>query len=183
MITLKTFKLNEFNISSYPTAVALGCFDGLHIGHTEVINAAVKFGSKHKLKSAVFKLESAKIGSIITYDETLKILQSQGVDLLLLQLLDNEFMNLSCEDFVENYLYKRLRASFVSVGYNYHFGKGAAGNAETLGKLCAQYGIEVEIIPPICVDKVVVSSTKIRELLKNGDISTVSKYIGRRWHG
>ena len=178
MITLKIFTLNELNTLNCETSIALGCFDGLHIGHKAVIDAAVSFAKQNSLQSIVYKLERAD-DSLIPRDETVEILRSWGVNALVTQTLDDKFMNLSCEEFVEEYLRNRLRSRFVSVGYNYRFGKSAAGNAALLSTLCARFGIEVAVIPPIRVDNEVVSSSKIRACLKNGDLTKVAQFLGR----
>ncbi|MCL2838896.1 MAG: hypothetical protein FWE04_07545 [Oscillospiraceae bacterium] len=175
---MQILTLNELNKLDCASSVALGCFDGLHIGHKAVIDVAVEFAQRHSLKSVVYKLKRND-ESLIPRDETVETLRSWGVDVLITQTLDDAFMNLSCDEFVEEYLHNRLRAKFVSVGYNYRFGKSAAGNAALLSTLCAPFGIEVAVIPPVCVDNEVVSSSKIRSCLKNGDIAKVAQFLGR----
>jgi len=158
------------------TAVAIGCFDGLHVGHKAVIDSAVTFGRANSLKSVVFKIER-NFDTLLTCDETAEILCLWGIDKIVSQALDTEFMNLSCEEFVEQYLRNFLCAKFVSVGYNFRFGKGAVGDVAVLRKLCNMYDIEVCVIPAVSIDGEVVSTTKIREMLKFG--KDITKYLSR----
>ena len=159
------------------SAVALGCFDGIHIGHRAVIAAAVDFARENSLKSIVFKIERSE--NLIPPYETAQIIQSQGVDTLITQPLNHEFRNLTCEEFVREILRNQLQAKFVSVGENFRFGKNAAGNAALLRELCAGIGIEVNVTPLVRVDGEVVSSTKIRELIKSGNLAKAAQYLGR----
>jgi len=168
----------KFSLDFYRngTAVALGCFDGLHIGHKAVIDTAVNFAKTNSLKSVVFQIKRTS-DTLLTCAETADILRLWDVDKIVPQLLNAEFKNLSCEEFVENYLRNFLCAKFVSIGYNFRFGKDASGDAETLQKLCNRCGIKAYITSAVCVDGDIVSSTKIRELLNCGE--NVSRYLGR----
>jgi len=159
------------------TAIALGCFDGIHIGHHAVIAAAVDFARENSLESIVFKIERTE--NLIPPDETARILQSQGVDTLITQPLDHEFHNQTCEEFVREILRNQLQAKFVSVGENFRFGKNAAGDAALLRELCAEFGIEVNVTPLVRVDGEVVSSTEIRKLIKSGNLAKAARYLGR----
>jgi len=158
------------------TAVAIGCFDGLHIGHKEVIQTAVNFAKKYSQKSVVFQIKRNS-DLLLTSTETAEILCSWDVDEVVCRPLDAEFMNLSCDEFVKQYLCDFLNAKFVSVGYNFRFGKEAIGDVEMLKKLCNRCNIELCITPPVKVDGEIVSTTKLRKMLANGE--DVLRYLGR----
>ena len=108
-----------------------------------------------------------------------KILEQMGVDYLILTPFTKEIASWAPEYFVERIITGSLRASSVYVGYNYHFGKGAAGDAALLRQLGAQKGFAVNIIQPFKISGQVVSSTLVRRCLEEGNVEAFRKYTGR----
>ena len=191
MISLNKFKQQIYSSPEYiinsPTAVALGNFDGLHLGHREVIYAAVEFAKRNGVQSLVHVLElSGGQGRppLLTREKMLELLEIFGVDIVVLEEFNEQFKNNTCEEFVTEYIKNKLNAVFVSVGYNYTFGKGAAGaagasgDAARLAELCGAYGIAVNITPPVEYGGQVVSSTKIRKLLADRDLQAARELLG-----
>lgn len=166
------------------SAVALGFFDGIHLGHQKVISEAVQ-ALNDGLKPTVLTFKKSphsivtgeKIGLLQDEEKRNFHLNNMGVQSLF--VIDfNLIKNLEPEQFVEKVLCDTLNAKKVFCGFNYHFGKGAKGGSELLKSICNNYGIEVFVVPPVIIDNEVVSSTRIRNLLKNGDIAEANKLLG-----
>jgi riboflavin kinase / FMN adenylyltransferase len=162
------------------TAIALGMFDGVHLGHQKVILHAKEFALKHGLKTGVITLKShpkeithrnLKIKSapkLITNLETrLEILKDIGVDFTLVIDFNEDFMNTSAEEYLNIYLKQKLNAAFISVGFDHHFGKNRAGNIELLKNWCQKNSIELKVQEAFQVVDTIVSSSLIRQLLEH----------------
>lgn len=178
---------NNENFLEYPkTAIALGTFDGLHIAHMKIIDNAVEYGKKHNVPYGVMLFDSIPANSF-SKNYTKRLMKPTDRNLLLsyldyiyIQEFDKSFYDKSPEEFVF-YLKNILKAEFVSVGYNYKFGKAASGDAELLKELCAKEGITVSISEKMVHLGHTVSSTKIRELVSSGDVETASGLLGRNF--
>ncbi len=166
-----------------PSAVALGFFDGLHLGHIEVIKRALL---KDGLCSVVFtfndktslpKFSGKKGHCIITHEQKTEIFGGLGVERVYAPDF-GDVKDYTAREFVERILRDELNASFVVCGYDFRFGKGGEGNPETLKQLCSEYGMECEVVPAVAVDGVTVSSTAIREMITKGDIETANRFLG-----
>jgi len=172
---------------SCETAVALGHFDGLHIGHQLVINNAVKCKAQGLSPVVLtFKQNPAcvvsgkKIPYIMDNQTKNQYIQSLGVEHLF-NLNFEEIKDITAEAFVEQILHKQLNARRVYCGFNYHFGSGGKADSETLRDLCSAYGIEVVSLPPAMFNDEPISSTRIRHYLKQGRIADVTKMLGREF--
>ena len=171
-----------------PTAVALGHFDGVHIGHQLVIGNAVKC-KKQGLSPVVitFKQNPAcvvspkKIPYLMENSAKNEYISQLGVEHLF-NLDFKSIMNVTAEEFVSEILHKQLNAKRVYCGFNYHFGSGGTANSEVLRDLCSDYGIEVVALPPAMCSDEPVSSTRIRHYLKQGRIADVTKMLGREYN-
>jgi riboflavin kinase/FMN adenylyltransferase len=174
---------NDFDINS-SSAVALGYFDGLHIGHKEVLNSAIN-QKKDGLKSIVFTFKENPLCNIskttpkriLTNSLKVKMLDKMGFDYIYCPEF-KDVKNLSCSEFVDKILYKLLRAKKVFCGYNYRFGKGGTGDFENLKSLCKKYNIDAFQIDEVNVEGLKVSSSEIRRALLAGDIEMASKLLG-----
>lgn len=167
------------------TSVALGFFDGVHRGHTSLINTAKEYATGD-IKSVIYTLDthpSAFFGSpvpmITSTDERLSVLKSMDTDYIYLQKTDRDFLNISPEDFVDEILVKRLNAAYVVSGENYTFGKNKSGNCELLKKLCDEKGIKYTVVPYLKEENQIISSSLIRTKLSEGIISDANKMLGR----
>lgn len=174
--------INEQGIKK-PSAVALGFFDGLHLGHIEVIKRALL---KDGLCPVVFtfndktllpKFKDSKGHCIITHEHKLEIFAKIGAEYIFAPDF-NDIKDFSAREFVEKILKELLCATFVVCGYDFRFGKGGEGNPEALKALCAEHGIECEVVPAVTVDGETVSSTVIRDKIRNGDIEGANRCLG-----
>lgn len=161
------------------TSVALGQFDGLHIGHKAVILAA----RQENLTTAVltFKRGTLKKGDdrFLTTDAQREAIFAQYGAELLCEPDFSEIRGLSAESFVEDILISRLGARHVVCGFNYRFGCGASGNAEILQKLCRDRNIDCTVVPDVEINGRSVSSTAIRRFLDEGDAENAALMLGR----
>lgn len=184
MITIKGWSLP---LQGQETAVALGCFDGLHIGHRAVIGRAVAQQSRGLAPCVfTFTMQRPVPGvpkgrqQLQSLPRKLAELEALGVQLVATPDF-SAFCHLSPEAFVTEILAGGFRARVVCCGFNFRFGKGAAGDVALLRQLCEPLGIGVEVLPPAMVDGQVVSSTRIRELVAAGDMPAVERLLGHRF--
>lgn len=162
------------------TAAALGSFDALHIGHTRIISAAVEYAKKNNLLSLVqlFSYPEGAAEQINPIEKRTEILETLGVDIVVIERFDSEFKNMTAAEFVRRRLKDEYRAAAVFAGFNYRFGKNAAGNTEYLSRECGRYGIFAFVTECVELDGCV-SSTRIREALRRGDAETAAEMMGR----
>lgn len=167
--------------SNEPTAVALGFFDGIHAGHRAVLGGAVRCKSEG-LVPAAFTFSSTpkpldKNRQLTTNEEKADMLGEMGIERL--YLVDfNAVRDYSPKKFVDEIIRGTLNARKVFCGFNYRFGKHGLGDTEMLTLFCAEHGIEVEVIPAVEIDGDVDSSSRIRALLKNGQVEEASRLLG-----
>lgn len=163
------------------SAVALGFFDGLHLGHIEVIKQALL---RRDLMSVVFTFNNKTMlpkfkerENIITYDLKLELLSRIGVNYIFAPDFA-DLRDLSAEGFVDKILVEQLNAGFVACGYDFRFAKGGKATAEDLASICASRGIEVCIVPAVTYEGEPISSTVIRELIRQGDLVRANTLLG-----
>ncbi|MBQ8134947.1 MAG: riboflavin biosynthesis protein RibF [Clostridia bacterium] len=180
--------ITELTRSEKPSSTALGYFDGIHKGHRAVIEEAVEEAKKRELVPTVFTLlqsprtvlRGEQSNNIITLDEKLSILENLGIEQV--YLIDfNSIKNITANDFVRDVLCGCFHARHVSCGFNYHFGAGAQGSGEKLEEMCKNYDITVFARPRITMDEKPISSTRIRECIVRGDITSANNMLGRQY--
>lgn len=165
------------------SAVALGLFDGVHLGHRKVIETAALYRGRMKITVLTFTMEhhrprkKSKHKDILSIDSRLKRMEQLPVDRVVVPDFDR-IRSLSPAQFVQEILIDKLHAKVVCCGQDYRFGKDAAGNVELLEQLCKPAGVRVIIVPPKMDQKQPVSSTRIRSCLLEGDIPTVNRLLG-----
>ena len=163
-------------------AVALGYFDGVHCGHRAVMDAAVQYAAAHGCAPAAFTFElpegqTLKGGRILSAAQKHARMADTGVEICLEPPFEM-FRALSPEQFVQDVLVQCLHAKAVFCGDNFTFGARAVGNTALLRKLCAKYGITVEIVPMAQYGGQTVSSTRIRAALEEGRIDDANAMLG-----
>ncbi len=163
------------------TAVALGYFDGLHLGHVGVITAALV---QDGLSPAVFTFNCDttlpkfhRPEDIISFENKCELMQRVGVKYLFAPDFA-EVCSYPAEDFIREILVKKLNAGFACCGRSFRFGMGGSGSPELLAEIGAKYGIRVEVVQDICHEGVPISSTYIRELIRNGKVEEANKLLG-----
>ena len=161
--------------------VALGTFDGLHLGHKAVITAE-KTEYQRKLalmftKHPQLSLKGEAPGALITPEKEKEILSGWGVTAEYVDF--SQIWNLTPEAFVDDILIKKFNASSVACGFNYRFGKDASGDAKALLRLCAEREIKVTVVDAVEYENETVSSTRIRQALREGRMKDVKNMLGR----
>ena len=171
----KNFKYNN-------TCVTIGKFDGIHIGHRKILDKVIELSKVNGYKSTVFTFDFDYFNNetgkrLNSKAEKRELLKGIGIDLLIDYPFDNETKNLSAEEFVKKVLIGKLGIKAIVVGDNFRFGKGAAGNINTLTVLGQKYSFEVYVIPMVEYAGDVVSSSRIREELSVGHIDEAMKML------
>lgn len=171
-----------------PTCVALGTFDGVHRGHAAVIRTAVKYARMYGYTPAVFTFknipknfflpENERIQPLCTLRQKAALISELGVEVFFAVEFDGEFSKISPEAFVKDYIIGKLNAKHIVCGYDYRFGAGAAGDVDTLIKLCQDCGVIVTVLPPVTVDGKKISSSFIRSLIYEGRRAEAMDYAG-----
>lgn len=163
-------------------AAALGSFDGLHLGHRQVIGNTL---SAPGLRPAVItfqqnpsvSLQKKPVPLLTTNEQKLALLEEMGVEVVYLLPFDR-IRDMEPEDFVEA-LYRICRVRALSCGFNFRFGKNGRGDAGLLKELCREKGISLSVTPPVSVAGETVSSTRIRACLEQGDVQQAGQLLGR----
>lgn len=180
--------INELKTPLARAHVTIGNFDGLHMGHRQIVKGAVDEARRDGGASVVFTFRphpraALKPGEppelLTTYDEKLALLAEMGLDYVIEQPFGREFSTYSPEQFFGEVLLQRLSAVSLHVGYDFGFGKGRAGNLEVLRRFCEEHGVKLVVTQPFKAGGIVCSSSKVRELLRAGDVSTAAVLLGR----
>ncbi|MGG7077487.1 bifunctional riboflavin kinase/FAD synthetase [Clostridium sardiniense] len=169
--------------------VALGSFDGLHKGHLSLIHKCIELAKETNSKSMVFTFSnhprtvinpSIKMKYLMDNIEKVDILKKEGIDKVVLRKFNKEFMELSPEGFIKR-LCNDYNIKGIVVGFNYRFGYKNLGDTNLLRELSTKYNYRLEVIAPLLHDEDVVSSTRIRNALKDGEISEANKMLTRAY--
>ncbi|GCD77442.1 riboflavin biosynthesis protein [Thermaurantimonas aggregans] len=181
------YSIDEFSAPAY-SVVTLGTFDGVHQGHRAIIDRLNEIAQTHPGGESIlltFKPHprhilqpEADIKLLNDEDEKIELLRSAGLNHLIFHPFSLEFAKTSSIDFVRNVLVQKICAKKIVVGHDHHFGRNREGSYEHLAELGKLYGFEVEQMAPKIVDNTVVSSTKIRKVLQDGNVDTANRWLG-----
>lgn len=166
--------------------IALGTFDGVHIGHKKIIQDVVNTSREKNIKSAVLTFNNHP-NSILKPDEKImlitdnnvkaNILSSLGIDYLIFVKFDSEFANIDAKEFIR-ILKNKFNAEVLACGYNYTFGKKGKGNIQLLQKLKNEFGYELHVIDRVAFHNHIISSSIIRKKIEAGKISEANILLG-----
>lgn len=185
---MKTF--NNFDFSpSKNSVVTIGNFDGLHLGHKQLIKTTTEIASNYNLNSIVVSfsnhpkqvLLNQKFLYILSQNEKELELSKDNIDIFINYPFDLNFSNLSPIDFF-NILYFKLKCKFIVVGEDYSFGKGKSGNVDTLISIAKKFDVHIVKIKNLTIDGNRISSSKIRECLVNKDVLTANVLLNRPYY-
>lgn len=180
--------LNEIE-SFDKSIVTIGKFDGIHKGHEVLIEKAVDYSKKEKLTSIVFTFKNSPISyfsnimtrEIITKVEKMNKLESLGVEVIIDIPFNKDMAEISAEDFVKEILVNKLGVKKLIIGHDFAFAKNREGTPTVLKLLGKKYGFDVEVIAPVVINKIRVSSTHVKDLIYAGRVDEVKKYLGRNY--
>ena len=182
---------NNYRDQSFPPqsqVVAIGNFDGVHLGHRSLFDLAGRRAQASGLKSAVLTFHphplkllfpSRRIFLITSFTRKIDLIASSRIDNLVVAPFDHQFADLTADDFAGQVLAQHLGTAVVVVGSNYAFGRNREGSVFRLCELGEKYGFTVEVAPPFRLDGELVSSTKVREAIMQGDIERAARFLGR----
>ena len=180
--------LDRYPADAPPSVVAQGTFDGIHLGHQAVIRLAVERARARGLQAVALTFDPLPAAvlrpgeappPILSLDERLELIGALGPDLALVIPFTLEFSRVEAAAFVTDVLAGLVKAREVVVGFNHTFGQGARGTPELLATLAGPLGIRVHVVPALTVGGVVVSSSSLREALRQGDVERAASLLGR----
>ena len=170
------------------TVLTLGNFDGVHRGHQEILATAVRHAAEKDAQPAVLTFEPHPI-AVLAPDKAPPIIQSlhdrletirdHGIATVVLQRFTREFAAMDPEAFVRDFLLRHVELAHIVVGYNVNFGRDRAGTSETLRTLGVRLGFGVDVVGPVVADGEEVSSTRLRDAIRQGDMPRVRRLLGR----
>lgn len=170
------------------TSVAIGNFDGIHVGHQALISGMLERARAEKLTPTVLTFyphpvevlkPQKKLERLTTTSEKLALLESMGVEQVLVAHFDTALSQVSPEDFFQAYLVEGLKSRSIHVGFNFCFGKNREGNTETLRTLCENKKIFLKVEDQVNANGERVSSSIVRKSLADGEVSHAARLLGR----
>lgn len=180
--------IERFGNSRKRSVVTIGNFDGVHLGHQKILSGVVERARANNLESAVltFYPHPARIlrpdaapTLLMTLEQRLAAFDAMGINAALVLQFDADLAKISAEDFAKTFLVDTLRAKAVLVGENFRFGNRQGGDVALLQEIGRRSDFEVQIIPPVIQGGVVVSSTAVREALREGRVEDAEPLLGR----
>ena len=172
------------------SVVTLGTFDGLHLGHQEIVGEVIRKSREIDGRSFLLTFDPHPrkvipgrndVKLLSTLEEKISILEKLGLENLLVINFTIEFSKQTPEDFVKKYLIDGIGLSEIIIGHDHHFGKGRDGNFELLKKIGKKNNFSVTLVTEYSVDGETISSTKIRNALLEGDVVKAGKMLGRNY--
>ncbi len=170
-----------------PKVLSLGMFDGVHFGHISIINLLKSVAQENNLETAILTFwphprkvfnPNDEIKLLNTLNEKLNLLENANLDVVFLKSFDENFRNLTGEEFVRQILVQKLNVKHIIIGHDHVFGKNKSGNFELLQKLSKELDFKVQQLDAVKEGEFNISSTKIRNCLGNGNIIGANKMLG-----
>lgn len=167
------------------SVVALGMFDGVHVGHQKLIRTAVELAKEMDAKCVVCTFDRHPLSllrpehapqPLLPLEENLRKFEQLGADAALIQPFTKEFAAMLPEDYIEA-LTDGLHAKAIVIGENYTFGRGGGGSAEMVRLLAKKYGYRAKIVEPVTDAEGLISSTRIRNLLRTGEVDRARELL------
>ena len=187
---MKIFKNTSISNNYKNSVIAIGNFDGVHIGHKKVLNAAYKKAKKTKKKFGLLTFEPVPVmffnkkilnHRLDTLSQKISNLKKEKLDFVIIQKFNKKFSKLSYKDFIYRILFKKIKCKFLYVSENFKFGNKREGDVSKLKKFEKNFFYKTILTPPLKKKKKTISSTIIRKLLKNGEIKKANYLLNRKW--
>ena len=185
---MKIYKsIDEYN-ESKSSVVTIGTFDGVHKGHQKIFKKVINASKQSNLSSVVLSFfphpriilnKYNDIKMIDTLDEKIDHLEKIGIDHLIIHPFDKKFSLLSADQFIKEYLVEKLKLKHIVIGYDHRFGKGREASVKDLKEYSREFNFVVDEIDAQEIEKIAISSTKIRNSINAGDLKTTKTYLGR----
>ncbi len=187
---MKIFKNTSISDNYKNSVIAIGNFDGVHIGHKKVLNAAFKKAKKMKKKFGLLTFEPVPVmffnkkilnHRLDTLPQKISNLKKEKLDFVIIQKFNKKFSKLNYKDFIYKILFQKIKCKFLYVSKNFKFGNKREGNVSKLKKFEKNFSYKTIITPPLKQKKKTISSTIIRKLLKSGEIKKANYLLNRKW--
>jgi len=184
---LKTYNSIKSFIIQESTILTIGTFDGVHLGHKKILDKVVARAIESNFKSIVLTFfphprmvlqHDNNIKLLNTLKEKEKLFEQLGIDNLIIHPFNQEFSQLSAEDFIKKIVVDQLNINKIIIGYDHRFGKNRSADIADLIQFGLKYNFEIEQISVEEINDIAVSSTKIRNALLNGEIEIANNYLG-----
>ena len=184
---MKIIREFENYTENTPKVLSLGMFDGVHFGHISIINLLKSVAQENNLETAILTFwphprkvfnPNDEIKLLNTLNEKLNLLENANLDVVFLKSFDENFRNLTGEEFVRQILIQKLNVKHIIIGHDHVFGKNKSGNFELLQKLSKELDFVVQQLDAVKEGEFNISSTKIRNCLANGNIIGANKMLG-----
>jgi riboflavin kinase/FMN adenylyltransferase len=168
--------------------LTIGNFDGLHVGHRAIMKTVIGRARDLGGEAVVYTFDPhpRKVlhpdrapRLLTTLDQKLELLEEIGIDVAIVEPFDRDFAEIEPQRFVQEYIHRRIRPMEVYVGYDFHFGRDREGSMRLLTETGPRLGFSVTIYPEVTIDGRDVNSTRIRELLEEGDVVEARRLLGR----
>lgn len=172
------------------TSATIGNFDGVHLGHKKILSAIKEEAKEQGLSSCVITfhphpqkvLQNIDIPLLLPIRERLKLLEGEGIDVVACYTFTKEIAMITAEDFVTDILVGKLNLKHLIVGPDFSFGRKRQGNLELLKKMGKEYGFDTEVVQTALIDGEIVSSTSIRELVREGNLKKAARFLGYNFY-
>ncbi|MCS7073064.1 MAG: bifunctional riboflavin kinase/FAD synthetase [Bacteroidia bacterium] len=188
---MQVFRSIENYQAGSKAVVTIGTFDGVHLGHTKILQRLIQQADDIGGESVVISFDphprqvlyhSTPIQLLQTTEEKIERLSILGIQKLLLIPFTKEFAEMESHNFIQTVLVQTVQSKKIIIGYDHHFGKNRKGGLEELRYYAPVYGFLVEEIPAQQIDDAAISSTKIRQALQRGEISVANRFLGYPYH-
>jgi riboflavin kinase/FMN adenylyltransferase len=173
------------------SVVTIGNFDGVHLGHRALLTRLVESARREQAASVVFTFNphpvqvlypDRALSKLFAIEDQQQQLEALGVDYLVIEPFSREFSQLDPENYLNDWVFRPLQPSTLIVGYDFTFGVGKSGTIDFLQAICSKRAITVEVFPPVKVAGQLVSSSRIRQALKEGQVRLASELLGRPFY-
>ena len=187
---MKIYKNLNINKNFKNSVLAIGNFDGVHLGHHKVISEAKKKAKKNKIKLGAMTFEPVPVmffnkkiknHRIYNLNQKTKFLKKEKLDFLIFLKFNKKFSKLTPEEFIKKIIIKKIRAKYIFVSKNFRFGKKRKGNITTLKSYEKKLFFKTCLTKALNQKNKIISSTRIRKLISFGKVEEVSKLLGRKW--
>jgi riboflavin kinase/FMN adenylyltransferase len=185
---MKVFNNIEQISKDRNTVLTIGTFDGFHIGHREIIRSVTETARENDSRNFVITFEphprsviskDYDVKLITTIDEKIELFEKAGIENVLIINFTLDFSKLTAEEFVSEYLVNKIGINSIILGHDHKLGKDRAGGEDKIKELGAKYGFNVVPVSAVQIDDEIISSTKVRNALLNGELDKVNKFLGR----
>jgi len=184
---MQVYRSLEDNVILGRPVAAVGSFDGVHLGHCQILRYLVDYAHNHSMQSVVVTFDphpqqllrpESDFFVINSLERNLQLIEAQGVDATVVIPFTKAFSKLSYTEFVEKCLIEHLHIGALVMGPNHAIGHNRAGNHDLLKQLCEKYNIDVVEIPELTLHEIGVHSSKIRHAIREGDTARASELLG-----